>query len=237
MVVAFRDRHRSLSLLADGEAFRRCAGVVSGLVIVFYPVHQRLVRKTKRPALSALISCVLVILTILIPVVLVTIAVLRELSGAAQSLQSNLVVFLDPNSPLTGRLLGWLNKFVDLEQLRSQEYLLEWLKGKSGAIAGQTLGFLGGAVGILVQMFFVIFTMYYLFRDGDKIFGVIRDALPLEKKQADDNFGEDARCGGRERLRSLQHRHHPGRIGWTGFLGPRSAVRDRLVRGDDFSCR
>ena len=155
------------------------------LVIVFYPVHQRLVRKTKRPALSALISCALVILTILVPVALMTIAVLRELSGAAQSLQSNLVVFLDPNLPLTGRLLGWLNKFVDFEQLRSQEYLLEWLKGKSGAIAGQTLGFLGGAVGIVVQMFFVVFTMYYLFRDGDRIFGAIRDALPLEKNQAE----------------------------------------------------
>jgi predicted PurR-regulated permease PerM len=155
------------------------------LVIVFYPVHQRLVRKTNRPALSALLSCVLVILTILVPVALVTIAVLREFSGAAQSLQSNLAVFLDPNSPLTGRLLGWLGRFVDVEQLRSQEQLLEWLKGRSGAIAGQTLGFLGGAVGIVVQMVFVIFTMYYLFRDGDRIFDAIRDALPLERKQAE----------------------------------------------------
>ena len=156
------------------------------LVIVFYPVHQRLVRKTKRPALSALLSCVLVILTILVPVVLVTIAVLREFSGAAQSLQSNLAVFLDPNSPLTGRPLRWLSNFVDVEQLRSQDQLLGWLKGKSGSIAGQTLGFLGGALGILVQMFFVVFTMYYLFRDGDRIFDVIRDALPLDKKQAED---------------------------------------------------
>ena len=155
------------------------------LVIVFYPVHQRLVRKTKRPALSALLSCVLVILTILVPVALVTIAVLREFSGAAQSLQSNLAVLLDPNSPLTGRLLGWLGRFVDVEQLRSPGQLLEWLKGRSGAIAGQTLGFLGGAAGILVQMFFVVFTMYYMFRDGDRIFGAIRDALPLEKKQAE----------------------------------------------------
>ena len=52
------------------------------LVIVFYPVHLRLVRKTGRPALSALISCALVILTILVPVVLLTVAVLREFSGA-----------------------------------------------------------------------------------------------------------------------------------------------------------
>ena len=156
------------------------------LVIVFYPVHQRLVRKTKRPALSALLSCVLVILTILVPVVLVTIAVVREFSGAAESLQSNLALLLNPNSPLTGPPLRWLNRFVDLQQLTSQGQIVEWLKGKTGSIAGQTLGFLGGALGIVVQMFFVVFTMYYLFRDGDRIFGVIRDALPLEKKQAED---------------------------------------------------
>ena len=154
------------------------------LVIVFYPVHQRLVRKTKRPALSALLSCVLVILTILIPVALVTFAVLRELSGAANSLQTSLAALLDPNSPLTGAPLRWLSRFVDVEQLSSGQ-VVEWLKGKSGAIAGQTLGFLGGALGVVVQMFFVVFTMYYLFRDGDRIFGVIRDALPLEKEQAE----------------------------------------------------
>ena len=100
------------------------------LVIVFYPVHLRLVRKTQRPALSALLSCVLVILTIMVPVVLVTIAVLREFSGAAQSLQANLAAFLDPNSPLTGRLMRWLSQFADVEQLRSQEHLLGWLKGR-----------------------------------------------------------------------------------------------------------
>ena len=154
------------------------------LVIVFYPVHQRLVRKTKRPALSALLSCVLVILTILVPVALVTFAVLRELSGAANSLQTSLAALLDPNSPLTGPPLRWLSGFVDVEQLSSGQ-VVEWLKGKSGAIAGQTLGFLGGALGVVVQMFFVVFTMYYLFRDGDRIFGVIRDALPLEKEQAE----------------------------------------------------
>ena len=57
------------------------------LVIVFYPVHQRLLKRLKKPSLSALLSCLLVILTILVPVVLVTIAVLNEFSGAMNSLQ------------------------------------------------------------------------------------------------------------------------------------------------------
>ncbi len=154
------------------------------LVIVFYPVHQRLLQRVKKPGLTALLSCILVILTILVPVVLVTIAVLNELSGAMNNLQATIAYLLDPNSPYTGRVLGWASQYIDIEQLRSGQYLLDRLKGVSGQVAGQTLGVIGGVVGAIVQMFFVVFTMYYLFRDGDKIFAALRDALPLENEQA-----------------------------------------------------
>jgi len=154
------------------------------LVIVFYPVHLRLLKRLKKPGLSALLSCVLVILIILVPVALVTIAVLNELSGAMNSLQATIAYLLDPASPYTGRVLGWASQYVDIEQLRSGQYLFDRLKGVSGQVAGQTLGFIGGVLGVIVQMFFVIFTMYYLFRDGDKIFATVRDSLPLERAQA-----------------------------------------------------
>lgn len=154
------------------------------LVIVFYPVHLRLLERIKNPGLSALVSCLLVIITILVPVVLVTIAVLNELSGAMNSLQGLIAYLLDPTSPYTGRVLQWASQYVDIEQLRSGQYLFDRLKGVSGQVAGQTLGVIGGVVGAIVQIFFVIFTMYYLFRDGDRIFTTIRDELPLERSQA-----------------------------------------------------
>ncbi len=159
-------------------------GWATVLVICFYPVHRLIEQRLKRSSLSALLSCVLVILTILVPVALITIAVFRELSGAVQNLQAALAYVTDPNSPVTGRVLRWLSQYVNIDELRSQDYLLEQIKGKSGAIAGQTLGFLGGLAGVIVQMVFVIFTMYYLFRDGDKVFTAVRNALPLERDQA-----------------------------------------------------
>src|ERR687894_211841 len=64
------------------------------LVVVFYPVHRRLVERTKRPATSALISCLLVIFVILLPLSLITLALVREFSGAAQGLQNYLSAFL-----------------------------------------------------------------------------------------------------------------------------------------------
>lgn len=159
------------------------------LVIVFYPVHRRLVARTKRPATSALLSCLLVVFTILLPVTLMAFALYHELAPFAQNLQANIASLLDPNSPVTGRFLGWLNQYVNVDQLRSQEFLVERLKGMGGAtIAGRTLGFVGGVVGVLIEIVFVIFTMYYLFRDGHRIVNALPNVLPLERTQSEKNF-------------------------------------------------
>ena len=155
------------------------------LVVVFYPVHRRLLARTKRPATSAVLSCLLVVVTILLPVTLITIALIHELSGFAENMKANVTALLDPNSPVTGRFLRWLGQYVDIEQWRSQEFLAERLKGLGGAIAGRTLGFVGGVVGVVVEIFFVIFTMYYLFRDGNRIVAALPDVLPLEREQSE----------------------------------------------------
>ncbi|HEX2267892.1 MAG TPA: AI-2E family transporter [Pyrinomonadaceae bacterium] len=155
------------------------------LVILFYPVHKRLVQRIKNPSLAALISCVLVILIILVPIALITLAVFQELANAVQSMQAAVNYILDPNSRITGPVLNFLSRFMDVSQLYSQEFLAERLKGVSGQLAGRTLGFLGGVAGVIVQMFFVVFTMYYFFKDGENIFRNVRDSLPLDREQAE----------------------------------------------------
>jgi predicted PurR-regulated permease PerM len=163
-------------------------GVISWaavLVIVFYPVHKRILIWIRNPVLGAFISCALVIVVILCPVALITLAVINELSGAMQNLQAAVNYVLDPNSHLAGPVLGWLNRFTGVSAAQSDEYLLEQLRGLTGSIAGRTLGFLGGVISVVVQMFFVIFTMYYFFKDGDRISAAVRNLLPLEDSEAD----------------------------------------------------
>ena len=158
------------------------------LVILFYPVHRRMVERTRRPATSAIVSCVLVILVILIPLTLITLALVREFSGAAQSLQNFASSLLDPNSPTTGRLLGWISPYVDIEQLRNPEAIRGHIERLSGSLAQSTVGIVGGALGAVVQIFFIIFTMYYLFRDGEGIVHALPDVLPLETAQSEEIF-------------------------------------------------
>lgn len=156
------------------------------LVIVFYPVHRRIAARLNSPGLGALVSCLLVIVVILLPLTFITLALVKELSGVTGNLQSFIERFLDPNTPLSGPFLGKLGQYVDLEQLRSQQFIEERLRNMSGTIARQTLGLVGGVVGAIVQTIFVIFTMYYLFRDGDKIARALPDLLPLEREQSDE---------------------------------------------------
>ncbi|MDQ1560416.1 MAG: hypothetical protein QOD32_3476 [Pyrinomonadaceae bacterium] len=158
------------------------------LVVVFYPVHRRLVARTNRPATSALISCLLVIFVILIPLSLITLALVREFSGAVQGLQNQFNAMLDPNSGagrVLARVVGWLGNFVDVEQLRDPQSIQERLQQVAGTVAQRTLGLVGGALGVVVQIFFIIFTMYYLFRDGAKIVDALPDVLPLERAQSE----------------------------------------------------
>ena len=154
------------------------------LVIVFYPVHTRILKRVKKPGWAAVLSCLIVIVAILVPLTLLTFAIVRELKGFAESLQGNVQSFLDPQSPYMGRVLNWLGQYVDVEQLRSGKFFAERVQNFGSMIAGRTLGFVGGAVGVVVEVFFVIFTMYYMFRDGERMRAAVRNLLPLEESKS-----------------------------------------------------
>jgi predicted PurR-regulated permease PerM len=79
--------------------------------------------------------------------------------------------------------MAWLGRYIAIDQVNAQEYLIEQLNNVGGAIAGRTLGLVGGVLGAVIQTFFAIFTMYYLFRDGDQIYDTMVDMIPLEAAQ------------------------------------------------------
>jgi predicted PurR-regulated permease PerM len=168
------------------------------LVIVFFPVHRRIQARVGSPSWSALLSCLLVIFVILVPLTLMASAVVNEISDFAQMHQPNpdgtggaagaAAGLLDPNSPYLGPVVRWVGQYYDISALTSQSFIAERLKGLSGAIATRGVGLVGGAVGFIVEVFFVIFTMYYLFRDGERLRAAAYDMVPLSDKKAREIF-------------------------------------------------
>jgi predicted PurR-regulated permease PerM len=154
------------------------------LVIVFYPIHKRLARKIKRRGLSALLSSLLVIVILVLPFTFLTMALVNELSSTARNLPAQVAQLMDPQAPITGTVSKWIHDHVTVDMARSQEFVIEQLKTAGAVLLGQSLGLVGNILGAIVKVFFVIITMYYLFRDGDKIVHALPGALPLDNEQS-----------------------------------------------------
>ena len=59
--------------------------------------------------------------------------------------------------------------YVDIDQESARQFLAERMQTWGAALARSTLVVVGGAVGAVAQMVLVVFTMFYLFRDGERL--------------------------------------------------------------------
>jgi len=159
-------------------------GWAAVLVIIFYPVHQNVVRKIKRRSLSALVSSSLVIVVFVTPLTLVAIAVASEVGSVAQSFSAYVGQVINPATPVLGRLSGWIHERFALDTQASETFLVEQLKNAGVFLLGQSFGFVGNILGGLVRSFLVVFTMYYLFRDGEQIVRSFPRFLPFSYEQS-----------------------------------------------------
>jgi predicted PurR-regulated permease PerM len=155
------------------------------LVIVFYPVHQRLRSRMGRPSLSALLSCVLVVVLAVFPLALLTVAVAEELSQAVPNLPAQISTLMNPETSLFGRLSDWIQGRFGIDTTRSEQFMADQLQRAGQFLLGLSWNLAGNIASGIVKAFFVVFTMYYLFRDGDKIVDKLPAALPLERKQSE----------------------------------------------------
>ena len=156
------------------------------LVIVFYPVHERLKNSLRRPGLSAFTSCVLVVLVAVLPLTFLTLTVADELGKVIPDLPAKLSDLIDPQTSLLGRFAGWIEGRFGVDVSRSQAFMVEQLQRTGQFLLGFSLSLAGNIATGIVKAFFVLFTMYYLFRDGDKIVARLPDALPLNRAQSEE---------------------------------------------------
>lgn len=159
------------------------------LAIVFYPVHKRLAKKIRRRGLGALVSCLLVIVVIVLPLTLLTMALTNELTQVAPDLPSQLSQLRNTKTPVVGNFFSWIHDRLGVDTQRSQEFMLEQLKRSGEIMLGLSLSLMTNIVSGIIKAFFVVFTMYYLFRDGEKIVKALPGALPLSSHQSNAIIG------------------------------------------------
>ena len=152
------------------------------LVVLFAPAHAWLLARTRRPSLSAALSVLLVLITVIAPLVFIASTVLGEIAGLTQKAQETYQrLRTDPEAAQQARqALEMANEYADLDALLASDELKNLATRVSQWLLQRSAGFVGGLFSILIRVFFTIFTTYYLFRDREAIARRLPEILPLD---------------------------------------------------------
>lgn len=185
-------------LLALYGSYLLVAPYLGAIVLAFvlsllcYPVHHWIGSKMPaKPNLAATLSCLLLVLVILVPASLVFAALVQQgllvtkqiylwlgQGGAEQLLQHPYLQQLQALA--ADKLPGDL-----LTPRQIIERLSEFAAGFSKELLNLSTKMLGDLTGLLFSFVLMLFVLYFLLRDHDKIVAAIQHYIPLSRSQKD----------------------------------------------------
>jgi predicted PurR-regulated permease PerM len=162
------------------------------LAIFFYPLHERISR-AMAPSRAAAISTLGVTLLLIVPALAVLVLTAREALEATARLQSVLAVHgQGPMQPLAMRIENWvLMKMPESWRTINIAQPLQEAAGKVASFIGSAFaGLLRNTVSFFVDLFILIFALFFMFRDGDGIVRGVRHLLPFDEEIQTDMLDE-----------------------------------------------
>jgi predicted PurR-regulated permease PerM len=158
------------------------------LAIFFYPVHERILQRM-RPNWAAITSTLGVTVLLIVPAIVVLILTAREALDATARVQAALAIHgQGPSPPLFMRVEDWvLTKIPASWRSIDIGQPLQDAAGKVAAFVGSAFtGLLKNTVTFFLDLFILIFALFFMFRDGDAVVRGVRHLLPFDEEiQAD----------------------------------------------------
>jgi predicted PurR-regulated permease PerM len=152
------------------------------LAILCYPLQEALVRRTRRVALSALLTSSATVLVCLVPLLVLAGVAVDECAGLAHSFpRSFQAEAVTRGSALIARITGPVGPGEPAVATWVEQHLGEMARG-----AGQyAIAIANGLLDAVISSVLVIFTMFLLLRDGKALVAAIPDFLPFERRRSE----------------------------------------------------
>ncbi len=163
------------------------------VAVVCYPFFKKLQRLMKRrEVLSAMIMTLLVVLIILLPFGLLIVSLANEMVEGYHSVEEmiktgRLQAYLEQlkKIPILDGAFEKLSHYLDLSQMEPQHLLLKNIQQVSIFLFDQSSAILRGLSSFIVGFLFTLLSLYYLFKDGHRLFETLKEILPVPPKQRD----------------------------------------------------
>jgi predicted PurR-regulated permease PerM len=154
------------------------------LAILFVPFYRRLLARMKqRPNLAALATLAICLVLVILPLTLITMAMLQEGLLVYEKIRSGQINFGTYFQQIVAALPGWLTRLLDRMDLLDINSIQQRLS--SGAVQGsqyvatQAISITQNTFDFMVSFFIMLYLLFFLLRDGATLSTRIRDAIPL----------------------------------------------------------
>ncbi len=152
------------------------------LAIVFSGVNEWFYLKVKKKRnLSAFVTTILILFVVLVPVAVITLALVGESQRLYESIQTgnleitSVVDDLQTRVPAVERLLNRVGMTIDDLRDKLNSFATSVTKGA----ANQALKHTQNAISFTIQFTLMLYLLFFFLRDGKKIIQAIKDAFPL----------------------------------------------------------
>jgi predicted PurR-regulated permease PerM len=161
--------------------------------ILFAPVYRRLAASMgQRRNLAALATLAVIVVMVIVPLTLITTALVQEAAGVYDRIQSGELDFRRYFQQVFDALPAWaaalLDRFGLTNLAAAQEQLSAGLMRASQFLAAQAISIGQRTFDFVVSLFVMLYVLFFLLRDGDTLTSRVRKAIPLHAEQQHDLF-------------------------------------------------
>ena len=163
------------------------------LTILFYPFYEWIKERFHfRKITASLFTCAIITLGLTLPLIFLAAALVSEalsVYGWIETyLQESMARFHGSPYFLPQYLTKILSKYIDVSHLDIREIMLKSAQEASNFIVHSLGGVVTNVTDFTLASILILFTMYYLFKEGDAAVEQVKALLPLSKKDKDAVF-------------------------------------------------
>ncbi|MCK4301220.1 MAG: AI-2E family transporter, partial [candidate division Zixibacteria bacterium] len=163
------------------------------LVIIFFPLYERLLGRIKSRGAASLLITILILAVIIGPITYLFVALVNEAADAVARVNEmyktgQLDDILSIDLPWLETATEKLRPYYDLSKMNLDEIARDAIDKVGGVILNQTSWLIANGTKAIFYFCLMVFTMYYFFKDGERIVNRAKRLVPLSSDQVDTTF-------------------------------------------------
>ncbi len=160
--------------------------------IVFYPIYAFMTRRIRIKAAASVITIILMLIVIVGPFSYVTISLVNEMQVFAEKIADT---GLGSAGDIVEKLDSWpffekIRSYPGLQNILSEEAILDNIKKGGKLLVDNLTVRITNILGAVIDFVIVIFTTFFLLKDGPALLSKAKDFLPFNEEQKERLAGQ-----------------------------------------------